>query len=277
MEEELSCALDIQNLAGDVSTFLNGGVNNDVTLSDGVIIPSYRKYVISDLTRTGNNVQARVYFVDDIITYQYETYVCIKDCSISNVISPLNPLEWRKIGNFASIEGTGFDAFLSFDLQKQKVIASANIESVIVNFEDTNLIQVKISKSVSGANKMGVIFTSDVTNIPNEGLFVDNIQNTIDGVGYTAIGSQSNYSRYSTYPFFRLASTMPSAKVVLNNDNNYHIKVVQGYQFYSGRATSYNGDASNPVTYSLANYNYRNPEDSNVFKSVINLMFFVIP
>ena len=279
MEEEvIPCAADIELLAADIDIFLKGGINNDVVISGGKTLPSYRKYVISDLTRTGNNVQARTYFIDDVITYNQETYVCIKDNVITNVNNQLSPTDWQKVGNFSVVSGVGFDAYLSYDMRERKIISSANVASVIVSNQDSNVFSVKLTKEVpAGLNKLGVIFSVDVSSIPSDEIFLSQIQNACGNTD-SYIGVQNSNIQYARGGAYPLASAMPTAKILSNSGNDYTIRVEMGMKYFNSGAGT--GSSQRPPytspTYMQA-YQYLNSADRGTFRPIVNLLFYIMP
>ena len=279
MEEEvIPCAADIELLASDIDIFLKGGINNNVVISGGKTLPSYQKYVVDDLTRTGNNVQARTYFVDDVITYNNETYVCIKDNVITNVNNPLLSTNWQKVGNFSVVSGVGFDAYLSYDMKDRKILSSANIASVIVSNQDSNVFSVKLTKPVpTGLNKLGVIFSVDATNIPNDEIFLSQIQNNCSNTD-SYIGVQNKSVLYSKGGALPLASAMPTSKILSNSGNDYTIRVEMGTKYFSsgtGTGSSQRPPYTPPIN--INNYLYLNPEARGTFRPIVNLLFYIMP
>ena len=274
MEETIPCADNIEALASDVDIFLKGGITSSVVLSGGKVIPSYRKYVIEDLTRTGNNIQARTYFVDDIISYNREIYICKRDNTISNVLATLNPLNWQKVGNFEVVSGTGFDAYLSYDMKDRKILASANIASVTISNVDSDTFTVKLTKPVPrGINKLGVIISTDVSNSNNLNLFQSQIQNTTNKDD-SYIGTQKKNVQYARGGALPLAEMFPVGKIITNSGNDYTIKIQQGIKYFSSSITQ-----RPPYTapQSINNYEYLNSGSRGVFKPIVNMLFFILP
>lgn len=154
MDNKLVCADEAEDFINDLKSFINGPQDQNVVLSDSSIIESYRKYAISDMTRTGNPLQIRLYFKDDVITYNNNIYVCLQENQVTT-LSSIDTNYWKKVGNFDSVVGNGLTAYLSYDKGNDRILFSDGILSVVKSTADSSLLTIKLKQATTG--KIGVI------------------------------------------------------------------------------------------------------------------------
>lgn len=125
-------AIDLENLINDLNNFYGktgASFTDNVTLSDGFEMESYRKFVINELTRTGNTwVSDKLYLEDDMLTYNNKLYVAI--ANNINMQPDLNVLKWSEIKKEGSSSGFGLNGFVSFEVTEGTIISSENVDSV---------------------------------------------------------------------------------------------------------------------------------------------------
>ena len=244
-DNKLVCADEAENFINDLKSFINGPQDQNVILSDSSIIESYRKYAISDMTRTGNPLQLRLYFKDDIVPYNNDIYVCLSDNEVTTLDS-INPTYWQKVGNFDSIVGNGITAYLSYDKGNDKILFSQGILSVIKSTVDSSLITIKLTQPTTG--KIGVIFGSDVRYM-DYSLLMDT---TINRPGSDPSLYYYNSGFYQKKIVGRVINNSGDTIEVGINQGAYLIDVIAG---------------------DINNFKIFNPTDRDVFSPIINMIF----
>lgn len=239
----LSCQSQLENLITDFNTFINGAENANVTLSDGAILPSYRKYAISDLTRTGNALQNRLYFKGDIISKGTDIYVCLNDIQVSGLV--LNMLYWKKIGNFDVVSGNGISAYLEYDYASNSILNSRNVVSAIVSTIDSSLITITLQDSIPVEEKIVCVASADIRNISYS--LIDNPTISTNSTSTTILNSN-------------VLTKQLSGRIISNTGNQIQVGINQG-----GLAALYN--SSNGVYSSINEY------QRNIFKPVVSFLF----
>ena len=239
MYNKLVCADDAEDLINDINLFISGPEDEDVVLSDSSVIESYRKYAISDMTRTGNSMQLRLYFKDDIISYNDDIYVCLADNEVTTLAS-INPTFWQKVGNFDTVVGNGISAYLAYDKANNKILFSQGILSVVKSTVDSSLITVVLSEATTG--KIGAIFGADIRNIDYSKL----------------LDSSLNTNNSYTSGFYQKTVV---GRVISNDADTIEIGINQGAYYIDLYAGNIN------------NLTILNPTDRDVFNPIIFIAF----
>jgi len=125
----IQCATELTNYINDYNAFLAGADTADVTLSDGFITPSYQKFALSELLRTGVKWSAtEIYQPDDVISRNGKLYVSY--VGNTNVDPELDANTWKLVEIGSATEGQGSSGFLSFDSASGSIITSKNVLSM---------------------------------------------------------------------------------------------------------------------------------------------------
>lgn len=245
MDNKLVCADEAEDFINDLKSFINGPQDQNVVLSDSSIIESYRKYAISDMTRTGNPLQIRLYFKDDVITYNNNIYVCLQENQVTT-LSSIDTNYWKKVGNFDSIVGNGLTAYLSYDKGNDRILFSDGILSVVKSTVDSSLLTIKLKQATTG--KIGVIFGSDIRNM-DYSLLMDT---TTNRPGSDPIHQYYNSGFYQKKIVGRVISNSGDTIEVGINQGAYLINLIAG---------------------NINNFKIFNPSDRDVFSPIVNMAF----
>lgn len=192
------CTDTLTNLIADFDLFINGANNADVTLSDNHIMPSYQKFCIEQLTRTGNVWSAiKTYLINDIITYNNKIFI-----SLTNNLNKQPDLyltDFREIKQESTKAGFGISGYLSYYMQDMNIVASKEVLSVTQISEDEHEITLSDNIRVGAGNK--IIF----------------------GFSYSSEDIDLNYIAKFPYPNTSYLYFV-AARTTINNDNTIRFK-----------------------------------------------------
>jgi hypothetical protein len=201
------CAADLENLINDFDTFMYSGATSDVVLSDLHSMPSYRKFSIDELSRTGNIWSSlKTYLIDDVITKNNKMFVAIR--SNINKDPEVETLDWKEIKKDGTTAGFGISAYCSFLVKTGDILASKYIESITI-INDTEF-QITVNDAIRVGVGNRLVFGASYSS--------EDIDETLIKLG-TATNTPLEY-----FIFW---------KVVQNDDNILRVK-------YNGNKVSWN-------------------------------------
>lgn len=162
----------LKKFSSDLDLFLTTHETQDVVLSDGAIIPSYRKFAKEKSLKNARKWNADyTYDAGDVVSDNEKLYLALK-----NTREPLsNRTDWRFIVNASGMQGTGLSAFCSYDTLTNEITTSRNILSVVR--PSTDEIHIIVDNAIrAGANKKlmwafsyeSIYMDENLANIPNE-------------------------------------------------------------------------------------------------------------
>jgi len=201
------CAQDLENLINDFDTFMFGGDTSDVILSDSHSMPSYRKFSIDELSRTGNIWSSiKTYLIDDIITKNNKMFVAIR--SNINKDPEIETLDWKEIKKDGTTAGFGISAYCSFLVKTGDILTSKYIDSITI-ISDTEF-QITVNDAIRVGVGNRLVFGASYSS--------EDIDETLIKLGTTTTTPLSYFIFW---------------KVVENNDNILRVK-------YNGNKVSWN-------------------------------------
>jgi hypothetical protein len=145
------CTTAVANFINDYNAFIQGGPTANVTLSDGFVMPSYQKYMLSQIVSNAATwTAATTYIIDDMISWNGALYV-----SLTNNVGKqpdVSTIDWKLISFTGTKSGRGIIGFVSFQLKSGNIITSKNV--LAVNVLNSNEFSVVVNDSIrAGAGK----------------------------------------------------------------------------------------------------------------------------
>jgi len=203
------CPVTLENLINDFSAFIQGDDTADVTLSDGFVMPSFQKFAIGELSRSGNVWDAtKTYLREDMITKNERLFTALTNNLNSDPETQIN--DWKEIKKESAQDGYGISGYVSFNINPFAIIASRYVTSVSKLSEEEYLITLDNAIRVGAGNKIAYGFSYEQEGIDESLIFTND--------------SNSQSFQYFIY-----------GRTTLNDDNQIQIKINANYVSWNAK------------------------------------------